>query len=420
MKQLAVICVVFCLLSLYAQKLLAYDEFDEAYAPNNVSLHFQDLSFQIKGRMRLGLHDLEGSGGPGYDSPTDTQTIGTRSPFVELDSFDLAFRLQWMRMLALNSSVEFLTSGARLSNIYFAYSANLHDKLHHKAELGYLQPIFATHRYTARYPLIASVNWKNAEYHAAYKLKYQINNENAISLALAASMQRPLKSEPLHSSPTYKGSFSILAYGNARAFSGNSVAATALLRFESHGLALEGFGFIGKLSTHQGLDILIADFPHYRLSPKHNPDAKSGLAYLAGGRIYFEKHGFHFLAEAIFNRTGQLKHFGYYAQAGLELSRKSTWFHSMMFLLRYEQLLLLDSSRPLNSSYAMRSPEQSNAISWDYSIATLAIHAKILREFLTIRLEYAMIFERNDVPALAQRNLDVDNNELLVQLEAIF
>lgn len=418
------LCLILCAFFLATVGLqhnaLAYDEFDEAYAPNNVALHFNDLSLLLKGRMRLALHDLQGEGGPRFDSPTDTQTIGTRSPFIELDSFDLAFRLQWLKTLSLNASVEFLTSGASLSSIYFAYTDYLTPVIEHRAELGYMQPIFATHRHSARYPLIASTNWKNAEYHAAYSLLFHLNHSTLLRLVLAVSMMRPLKSSPLHASPTYKGSFSLISYADAKAFSGNSAAGSALLALQIHNFELEAFGFVGKLSTAQGIDILIADFPHYRLSPQFEPDATSALALLAGARVSFNMLGFHFMAEASYNKLQYLEQLGYYAEGGFTWSRSASWFHSLSLLLRYEQLFLLHSDTPLSSSMALRSPEVSNAISWDYSIATFAIHGKIFREFLSIRLEYALIFEQNEVAALNQRNLDIDNNELLLQLEARF
>jgi hypothetical protein len=220
---------------------MAFDEFDTMHAPPRFALSYEDLTLEIKGRARLGLHDLQGEGGPGYDSPTDTATIGTRSPFVELDSFELAFRLNWQELLWLNTNVTFTTAGASLGAIYFEYKQDLETWFSHGAEIGYQNSIVATHRHTVRYPLIATQYWKNPEYHAAYGARFQPSENTSIVLYASVSMMRPLKSEPIHGSSTYAGSLKTLSYGTAKAFSGNSAAGTALVRISTHGFTAEGF-----------------------------------------------------------------------------------------------------------------------------------------------------------------------------------
>jgi len=411
----------FCvaLMLAFGRMAFAFDEFDAVHAPARFTLSVDDLTLEIKGRMRLGLHDLEGSGGPGYDSPTDTATIGTRSPFVELDSFDLAFRVRWKDLLWLNTNVQFLTTGASLSAIYFEYRQVLSDWFEHAVEVGYKQPIVARHRHTVRYPFIATNYWKNPGHHVAYGAKFVLSDETSVSVLASLSLMRPLKAETIHGSPTYRGSFSTLSYGNAEPFSGNAPAGTGLVRFSTHGFLAEGFGFVGKLVTKSGIHVLIADFPYYRHHPSFDPNETEGAAYWYGGRLGYEGYGAHFLAEAIASREHLLSRVGMYAQGGYAYAREGAfWFNEFAGVVRYEQTWLLDSTKPFDESYALRSPEVLNAISWDYQAITLAMRIHIMDTFLALRCEYTFFIEHNGVPALGQKNLNIKNNELLIQLEA--
>ena len=415
-----------CLLALLIVLLMipesayAFDEFGEELAPTRFELTIDDLALQIKGRGRIGLHDLQGQGGPEFDSKTDTQTIGTRSPFVELDSFDLAFRFHWDQMLWINASADFTASGAYLSSIYFEYDDELPYNFSQAFEVGYQTSVVATHRHTTRYPLIAAMYWKNPEFHIAYAVSQRFTPETKLTLYADLSMMRPLKSEPLHNSPTYRGTYSLISYGSARSFSGNMPAGTLRLQFTTYGFLLEGFGFLGELSTQSGIDTLVSDIPYYRQMPGYLPDKASGKAWWAGGRIGYDGYGVHFLAEAIYSQEDLLDRFGWYAQASYTYPRESQWFNRFELLFRYEQIYLLNSDIPLNASNALRSPDIINAITWNYDIATIALHANIFRDFVSIRLEYAFIMEENGVDALGIDSVSVDNNELLLQLEARF
>ena len=212
--------------ALNATDAAAFDEFDTEHAPPRFTLDAHDFTLELKGRARIGLHDLQGDGGPKYDSPTDTATIGTRSPFVELDSFDLSFRVNWQEIIWLNTNISFLTDSTSLSAIYFEYKDNLETWFSHGAELGYQTPVIATDRHTVRYPLIAINYWKNSEYHAAYGAKFIFDEESSMTLYGSVGFMRPLKLEPIHGSPTYAGSYSTLSYGSAKPYSGNSASGT--------------------------------------------------------------------------------------------------------------------------------------------------------------------------------------------------
>ena len=402
----------------YAMPAAAFDEFDTVHAPPRFTLSGEDLTLEIKGRARLGLHDLQGEGGPGYDSPTDTATIGTRSPFVELDSFELAFRLNWQELLWLNTNVAFTTDGASLGAIYFEYKQELETWFSHGAEIGYQNSIVATHRHTVRYPLIATQYWKNPEYHAVYGARFEPGENTAIVLYAALSMMRPLKSEPIHGSATYAGALKTLSYGAAKAFSGNSVAGTALLRFSTHGFTAEGFGHVGQIATKNGINTLIADFPYYRALAGFDPEANTSLVWWAGGRLAYDGYGVHLMAEAIASKEQHLERAGMYVQASYTYKRDANYFNTFEILGRYEQTWLLDADKPIDAAHALRTPEINNAISWDHRIVTLAARLNIIGDILSLRLEYSFFMEENGIPDLGIATVPFDDNELLLQIEA--
>ena len=415
----AVVCaLVVCAFGVYPKSAAAFDEFDTEHAPPRFTLEYRDLTLEVKGRARIGLHDLQGEGGPGYDSPTDTATIGTRSPFVELDSFELAFRLNWREFLWLNANVDFVTSGASLSAIYFEYKQALSEGFSHGAEVGYQNSIAATHRHTVRYPLIALNYWKHPEYHAAYGAHFDLAPMTSLVIYASIAMTRPLKSDPIHGSSTYAGSLKTLSYGAAKAFSGNGPAGTGLIRFTTHGFSLEGFGYVGSLTTKDGLNTLISDFPYYRAMKGFDANENHCFAWWAGGRLAYNGYGVHVLAEAIASQEQLIKRVGMYAQASYTYRRDADYFNEFEFLVRYEQTWLRDADALLNETHALRSTELNNAITWDHQIITLAARLNIIEDILSIRAEYSFFLEKNGVPSLQIDDVDYDDNELLIQIEA--
>ena len=396
----------------------AFDEFDTAYAPPRFTLNYRVLTLEIKGRARLGLHDLQGEGGPDYDSPTDTATIGTRSPFVELDSFDLAFRLNWQELIWLNTNISFLTDSTSLSAIYFEYKDQLESWFSHGAEVGYLSSVAATDRHTVRYPLIAMEYWKNPEYHAAYGARFEFSENTAMTAYASLSLMRPLKSEPIHGSPTYAGSYKTMAYGSSKPFSGNSVSGTLLLRFQLYDFTAEGFGNIGQLSTKKGIDTLISDYPYYRTLDEFDANQKEALAWWAGGRLSYNGYGLHIMAECIASQEQYIHRVGMYAQTSYTWNRDSDFLNTFEILARYDAAWTLDSTKVNSSGNTLRTPDTNNAISWDHHIITLAGRMQIIEDILSLRLEYSFLLEKNSVPIHQIDNQSVDDNELLLQIEA--
>ncbi len=403
---------------LFSGNAFAFDEFDTVHAPARFTLNYNDLTFEIKGRARLGFHDLQGKGGPEYDSPTDTATIGTRSPFVELDSFELAFRLNWREFFWINANVAFLTDNTSLSAIYFEYYQLLESWYSHGAEVGYQNSIAATDRHTVRYPLIATEYWKNPEYHAVYGAHFDVSPETSVSLYASISMTRPLKSEPIHGSATYAGSLKTLSYGSAKAFSGNSVAGTGLIRLKTHGLVAEGFGYVGRISTKYGLNTLLSDYPYYRSLPGYEDTETEATSWWAGGRIGYDGYGIHVLAEAIASREQLIERTGMYLQASYTHKWAIDYFNTFEFLVRYERTWLFNAGDKLDEMHTFRTPEVNNAISWDHQIVTMAARINLIRDILILRCEYSFFLEKNGMKKLGIKDEPYDDNELLIQLEA--
>lgn len=415
----ACLAAFFCLFfGVHPKTAQAFDEFDTEHAPPKFSLNYKDLTLEIKGRARIGLHDLQGEGGPEYDSPTDTATIGTRSPFVELDSFELAFRLNWKELLWINANVTFLTDTTALSAIYFEYKQQHETWFSHGAELGYQNSIVATHRHTVRYPLIATNYWKNPEYHAAYGAHFDLADDISLVIYASLSMTRPLLSEPIHGSPTYKGSLKTLSYGSAKSFSGNSAAGTGMIRFNAYGFSIEGFGHIGKLTTKYGLNTLISDFPYYRSLPGYEDTENESTSWWAGGRIAYNGYGVHVMAEAIASKEQLIKRVGMYVQASYTHHWDWDYLNELEILARYEQTWLFNAEDMLDETHAFRTPEVNNAISWDHQIITLSARLNILEDIIAIRCEYSFFLEKNGLKKLGIADESFDDNELLIQLEA--
>src|SRR5687767_4349422 len=65
----------------------------EAPRPARFTLVSGQRSLGLAGELELELHDIQGRGGVGHDSPSDTRTLGTRSPFMEIDALHLALSL---------------------------------------------------------------------------------------------------------------------------------------------------------------------------------------------------------------------------------------------------------------------------------------------------------------------------------------
>jgi hypothetical protein len=415
--------IIILLLAVMPASVSAFDEFDDSYSPKHFQLISDDLSLTIKGELEVEFHDLEGQGGAGFDSPTDTRTIGTRSPFVEVDSFWLALRLGLSPWLAANSLLDFSSTNATLAAAWFD-SRYVFGRYEQHIEIGLHTPFVKIDRRSERYPLIGTIYWREPELHAIYQGRLPVSDYLALELGLSLAMMRPLWFAGVQESTAQRGTINVLAYDQARVFSGNSPVYGLRLKTESIGFFLEAFGFIGKLSNQAGIDELRNGFGNFMDLPGYDPEAtiQNDDFYWFGGRAGYDGHNIHTVVEYIQSKESLIRRAGFYAQISYEihLYDRKKWFFIIEPLVRYEEYKIFDSTKVHASGRALRSPALGQAISWDYQIITGAVIVHLYRELLKLRVEYYQITEHNGVPALGIDNVPFKNNELLTQIELRF
>jgi len=398
------------------------DEFADDRLPPHFILQAEHLTLTIKGEFELEYHDIEGSGGPGHDSPTDTLTLGTRSPFLEMDSFHLALRLGFTENIHVNSLLEFTTQHAQLAAIWAQFTAKAPDWLEHRVEAGYGLPIVAMDRRTERHPLLSTSFWREPEMHLAWEGRLLPEGPVTIEVGASLAMMRPLTLQGVQDSGNHPGTINVLASGPARTFSGNGPVGGGRLRVSAFGFFLDGFGFVGELSNEGGVDVLRSAFSRYRNLPGYDPETGGSRAFRwAGGRVGYLRHGIRVWMEAVFSQEGLLHRRGWNAQASLAFRLgPETLFHTLEPLIRWERSALEQSAEILENGQALRSPALIDAVAWDWEIWTFAGILDVYREFVKLRVEYALIQEDNGVPALGIPSENFRNNELMVQLELRF
>lgn len=401
----------------------SFDEFSDEQRPSHFEIRAADaLTLAFKGDLKLGLHDIEGQGGPKHDSGTDTQTLGTRSPHVELDSFSLALRLGMSRHLGVNTLLEFTTSRASLSSMWIDFRAEAPERLFHRVELGYQTPIVATDRRSERYALAAASAWKNPEFHLAYEGAFFFTPEMHLEFGASVAMMRPLVFSRVQQSGIQSGTINFLAYGPAKSFSGNSPVGGGRIRFEAWGAFVEAFGFIGRLAAQEGTDTLRSGFPNYRALKGYSSEtASEGDFWWWGGRTGFQGKRLRAFAEAVVSREDLLDRLGAYAQIScrFDLPFFDKWLKSVEPLVRLGTLRILGST-DVNGDLALRSPAMVNAVSWDWNTLDLALAVEVFQDFVWLRAEYYFLWEENGVSDLGVEQQDFKNNELLIQLSLRF
>lgn len=424
MGQLRRSFVVSCCVGLFLlpSLALAFDEFDDGYSPTHFQLRSRYLTLTLKGELELELHDLEGRGGPGFDSPTDTRTIGTRSPFVEIDSLWLALRIGFPANISVNSYVELTVWDARVGAVWLDYRGQAPSWLEHHVEVGYHTPIVTIDRRSERYPLLGSIYWRQPELHAAWTGTFQLTSQISIDLGLSVAMMRPLDFSGVQESSSQPGTINILSYGAARAFSGNRPVLGGRLRLLVYGAFIEGFAFTGRLASEAGTDVLRSGFPNYRDLPGYDGEAEEDAFFWAGGRVGYEGAQLRAMAEGIGSREGLIRRWGVYAQASyaFQIRPEASLFHTLETLVRWETYRISGSAEVGPNGRALRSPAPINAVSWDYDVLTVSLITDVYRDLVKLRLELAMIWESNGVPDDGVANEPFRNNELLAHVELRF
>ncbi|MDR0965058.1 MAG: hypothetical protein LBM75_00865 [Myxococcales bacterium] len=417
-------CLVCLCLFPCASVRASFDEFSDEQRPAHFELRAKDdrLALAIKGELKLGLHDIEGKGGPGYDSPTDTLTLGTRSPHIELDSFWLALRLGFSKHLNVNTLLEFTTSRASLSSVWLDFRAEAPARLFHRVELGYQTPIVAIDRRSERYALAATSHWKNPEFHLAYEGALFFTSDIHLELGLSIAMMRPLIFSGVQQSNFQGGTINVLGAGPAKSFSGNGPVLGGRLKFDAHGAFIEAFGFVGELAAQSGTDMLRSGFPNYRALPGYSTTSASrGDFHWFGGRLGFKGDRLLAFAELIVSREDLLDRVGAYAQLShaFGLPFFGEWLCSVEPLVRVETMRILGST-DVRSGIALRSPAMITAVSWDWNALTVAIALEVFDDLVWLRAEYYVLREKNGVSDLGLDESPFANDELLIQLSLRF
>ena len=402
----------------------SFDEFSDEQRPSHFEIKAsEEMTLAFKGDLKLGLHDIEGKGGPKHDSGTDTQTLGTRSPHVELDSFSLALRLGLSKHLGVNTLLEFTTSRASLSSMWIDFRAEAPARLFHRVELGYQTPIAAADRRSERYALAAASAWKNPEFHLAYEGAFFFTPKVHLEAGVSLAMMRPLVFSSVQQSGLQKsGTINFLAYGSARSFSGNGPVGGARIRFEAWGAFAEAFGFLGRLAAESGTDSLRSGFPNYRaLKGYSSEEASGGDFWWWGGRAGFQGSRLNAFAEAIAFREDLLDRWGAYAQVSYRFSLPffDKWLKTAEPLVRLGTLRIRHST-DVRGDVALRSPAMINAVSWDWNTLDLALAVEVFQDFVWLRAEYYLLWEKNGVPELGIDSQPFRNNELLIQVSLRF
>ncbi len=400
----------------------AFDEFSDGFSPKHFELRAQYLTLVLKGEVELELHDLEGRGGPGYDSVTDTRTLGTRSPFVEIDTFWLAPRLVFENGMAVYSILEFTPRGAGVTAVWFDGRHRWPQALEHHVEVGFHTPFVKIDRRTERYPLIGSAYWRQPEIHIVYEGLYEIDEDISVELGLSAALMRPIAFFPVQDGNSHRGSINVVGYGAARPFSGNAPVWGAKLQLQAYGVSATGFAYLGRLASEAGTDELRNNFGNYG-ALEGGPDADLDRTfYWYGGRIAYDAHGAHFVAELINSQESLLRRWGAYIQASYEMNYLplGTLLHTIEPVVRYEVYRIRGAGESNAEGVALRSPAPSQAVTWDYEIVTAGLVLMVYRDLVRARVEYAWVREKNGVPSLGIADEPLKNDELLVQLELRF
>ena len=74
----------------------------------------------------------------------------------------------------------------------------------------------------------------------------------------------------------------------------------------------------------------------------------------------------------------------------------------------------------LSATRALRSPDPSQAITWDHQVYTVALATQIYPRLLWLRAEHSIIEEDNGAPGLGRANSPINNNETTLDLELRF
>lgn len=400
----------------------AFDPFSDAEVPPHFVLRDgagpDALALALKGELAVRFHDLEGEGGPGHDSNTDTRTIGTRSPFVELSGFTLAPRLTLTPGFNVNTQLRFTPDDARVAATWLD-GRFVTGPVDHHVEVGYRPPFATRDPHAIREPLAATVWWSAPEMHATWAVGQRFGPGDALgyTAGLSVAMGRPLGFAPVQASHAQRGTINVLAYDEGRVYSGNAPMYGARARFTAWDAALEVFGFTGELAAEAGTDELRASLAGYPSRPGSATDRTSRWY---GARLSYDAFGVHALVEGVAGADGVLRRSAADAEVSYRLRlHDGRWFAALVPFVRYDLYRIADST-DVHAGQSLRSPSLSQAATWDFTVLTAGLGTPVFRELLELRVEYDHITEDNAVPTLDIPGAAFRNDELRAELRLRF
>ena len=399
----------------------AYDVFADTRSKARFALVSDDgLRLVIKGNARFGLYDLEGDGGFGTDSATDTATIGTRSAYAALDRARLAFRLETPTPLAFYSSLRFTPGGTYVEGAWVDVRHAFASGLALHGELGLHVPLAATDRKTIRKSIAERIYWDQPEMHAALEVSLPLGPLKAW-LGGSAAMMRPLGLTAVNDASDRGSTLAVVYNKLADSFSGIEpvFGLRGGVSLFDDALSLEGFAYLGTLSRESGTAELGNNIPYY--TPRAQRDAlNADTTYRwGGGRLDLDLGGFEYRIEAIASTESKLERWTAYTQAGYRITPgiSEDWLTTIAPRVRLETYRIIDGAR-------LRVEAPNKGLTWDWDIVTLALETAIYRDIVTLHVEYSLIgeiVEGDGAAPLAGLGSDhFENNEFTAQFELRF
>jgi hypothetical protein len=399
----------------------AYDAFSDRRSPPHFVLEAANGSKLVfKGWLGLSLRDLEGSGGPGHDSITDTATIGTRSPHAALDGAQMALRLQTPSKLNVFSVYTFTQDDARLESAWLDHRIKLVEGLYSHSELGLHAPFVKRDPMSAREPILSLIYWGTPEAHLTTELMGRWNRwRGRVGLSLA--MMRPLETQAINTAANGRGVISILGYGRARPLSGNAPVIGTKLGIGWAGFAVESFGYRGHLSAEGGIDELrnrMAHFVHLPGFDARDPRRQDPTFWWWGGRFRFKDPTFRLLVEGVRSRESLIGRWALSVEAGY-VWRASGKLPGRTFEvgLRGERYRIENGGRITSAGVSLRSPDPSQALTWDYDTVSVLFASQLVPKTIWLRAEHTIIHETNSAPSPGRVNAPFPNDETTLGFE---
>jgi hypothetical protein len=381
------------------------DDFaDHLAAPHFSWETSEGLKLVLKGQARLSLRNIEGRGGPGFDSITDTRTIGTRSPTAGLDDATLATRLSLPDAWRWHLQLRFTDTKAWVDASWVDWSTG-DDATGATLELGHHHPLVAMAERSSRESLASRVYWGSSEEHLTGAVHHTIG-DISLTWAQSLAMMRPLGAAPVNDGGDTLGTLAVLSYSKAEPHSGNRPVAGGMLSLTAPHVSASGFGFIGQLAEERGVSELSNRIANYTRLPG---DDGSTQFHWFGGRAQAEFKSSRATAETIQSQEGLLSRRLIWGELrgiqGLKRHRLEPW-------ARLERLTLLNGQAEIGETETLRNSATSQAITWDWQVLTLGMAIYGPGDWVALQLEHSFIGEPEGEP--------FSNDESTLQLELRF